>query len=143
MKGPAEHLSFTDATLILSNVKTSTLIWTGVVGLLALLIRYLQIQHDPREPPVIPQGIPYVGHLIGIFRHGLRYYQVIRLDLPPTITIQKSFHLKNMTYFFAVNVRIRQSILWTSCQAPSMLLPHPILRLQFNVIQRPCPSTLL
>ena len=55
MKGPGEHVSVQNATLLLSTVKTSTLIYTAIVGLLVLLSRYLQIKHDPREPSVIPK----------------------------------------------------------------------------------------
>jgi hypothetical protein len=30
---------------------------------------------DPREPPVIPPTIPYVGHLIGMGLSGSRYFK--------------------------------------------------------------------
>ena len=32
----------------------------------------------PNEPPLVDQSIPYIGHIIGLLRHGTRYYQIIR-----------------------------------------------------------------
>src|ERR1700761_7461589 len=29
---------------------------------------------DPREPPLIPSAIPYIGHLLGMLRQGGRYF---------------------------------------------------------------------
>ena len=30
------------------------------------------------EPPLVDHYIPYIGHIIGLMRHGTRYYQMIR-----------------------------------------------------------------
>ncbi|RHZ56949.1 hypothetical protein CDV55_104934 [Aspergillus turcosus] len=38
------------------------------------LILILRIRHDPREPPVVHNGIPFIGHMIGFLRHGIDYY---------------------------------------------------------------------
>ena len=35
-------------------------------------------KHDSREPPLIPQSIPYVGHLLGLIQIGSRYYAKVR-----------------------------------------------------------------
>lgn len=32
----------------------------------------------PNEPPLVPQSIPYVGHILGLLRHGTRYYGITR-----------------------------------------------------------------
>ncbi|KAK5016151.1 hypothetical protein LTR39_002231 [Cryomyces antarcticus] len=50
----------------------------------ALLQRMLKIEKDPREPPFIPEGVPYIGHLIGMVQQGAKYYQGItdRFALP-------------------------------------------------------------
>ena len=32
----------------------------------------------PNEPPLIPQTIPYVGHILGLLWHGTRYYGIVR-----------------------------------------------------------------
>jgi hypothetical protein len=39
----------------------------------------LQVEHDPREPPLIRHAVPYIGHLIGIVRHGPGYLGLIKL----------------------------------------------------------------
>ncbi|OJD33955.1 cytochrome p450 [Diplodia corticola] len=53
----------------------------GVLGLTLLAIlgvllqRLLRVDHDPREPPLIPTKVPLLGHVIGLYRHGKQYYQ--------------------------------------------------------------------
>lgn len=39
-----------------------------------LLGRFLMLPHDPKEPPLIPSRIPFIGHVIGLLRHGSGYY---------------------------------------------------------------------
>ena len=41
----------------------------------ALIIYFLGPGYDPREPPVIPQSVPYIGHIIGLIRHGSGYFE--------------------------------------------------------------------
>lgn len=48
------------------------------VGCWLLLEKFSNIPHDAKEPPLIPQPIPYVGHLLGMLRHGSRYYTAIK-----------------------------------------------------------------
>jgi hypothetical protein len=38
----------------------------------------LKPKYDPKEPPVIPQKLPYIGHLIGFLRGGFTYYTKLR-----------------------------------------------------------------
>lgn len=47
-------------------------------GCWLLLENYLNISHDAKEPPLIPQSVPYVGHLLGMLWDGSRYYTKIR-----------------------------------------------------------------
>lgn len=51
------------------------------IGLAATVVvalhRSLSIQHDSREPPLINTRIPYVGHVLGIFKHGGKYFDII------------------------------------------------------------------
>ena len=55
------------------------LIALGVAfGCWLLLEYYVNVSHDLKEPPVIPQTVPYVGHLLGMLRDGSRYYTTIR-----------------------------------------------------------------
>jgi hypothetical protein len=34
--------------------------------------------HDPREPPLAPQSIPIVGHMVGLSRSSFNYYVDLR-----------------------------------------------------------------
>ncbi|KIX98788.1 uncharacterized protein Z520_05249 [Fonsecaea multimorphosa CBS 102226] len=49
-----------------------------VITLLAVTIhRGLAIDHSPGEPPIIKPRIPYIGHIIGIIRHGTKYFEIV------------------------------------------------------------------
>lgn len=48
------------------------------VGLYYLLARISRVKHDPREPPLLPQTIPVVGHVIGMIRKKGQYYVQLR-----------------------------------------------------------------
>jgi hypothetical protein len=39
---------------------------------------YWMPKHDANEPPVVSSSIPYVGHIIGLWQHGSRYYEFMR-----------------------------------------------------------------
>ncbi len=56
--------------------------WTVValvlVGLSCFFMRLRLPKHDPQEPVLIPQAIPYIGHVLGIFKRGFGYYKVIQ-----------------------------------------------------------------
>ena len=53
-----------------------------LVGLALAAVCYLNYYYMPKhamnEPPIVPSSIPYVGHIIGLLRHGSRYYQITR-----------------------------------------------------------------
>ena len=54
-----------------------------VVSLILFIVAFtarktLHVEYDAREPPIIPQSIPYVGHLISIARYGSSYYAMIK-----------------------------------------------------------------
>ena len=51
-----------------------------VIGLSCwiLLEQFSSLSHDAKEPPIIPQTLPYLGDLLGMLRHGSRYYTQIR-----------------------------------------------------------------
>ena len=54
-----------------------------------LLNHYKGFKYDPKEPPLIPQRIPYVGHVFELIRNGNKYYSSIRLvSVPPTVSAQ-------------------------------------------------------
>lgn len=61
-------LNFTTIILLIA---TATTIW--------YLLDYFYVpKHHPDEPPVVSHPIPYVGHIIGLLRHGTRYYEMTR-----------------------------------------------------------------
>ena len=35
-------------------------------------------KYDAKEPPLIPQTLPYIGHLIGLWIEGFGYYKKLR-----------------------------------------------------------------
>ena len=35
-------------------------------------------RYDSREPPVLPQKVPFLGHILGLLQYGLKYYSIIR-----------------------------------------------------------------
>jgi len=36
------------------------------------------LNHDPREPPLAPQWLPFIGHLVGLSRRKFNYYVDVR-----------------------------------------------------------------
>ena len=51
----------------------------AAVFLLWLVLDHLYApKHLPGEPPVVSSSIPYIGHILGLLRHGTRYYQKTR-----------------------------------------------------------------
>ncbi|KAI4203833.1 MAG: hypothetical protein LQ346_001710 [Caloplaca aetnensis] len=45
--------------------------------------------YDPKEPPVIHQQIPFLGHIIGLLQYGLRYFELLSTQHPlPAFTLQ-------------------------------------------------------
>jgi len=50
--------------------------------LIALFLFVLDRRYMPQqasdEPPVVTSFVPYVGHIIGLIRYGVRYYQILR-----------------------------------------------------------------
>ncbi|KAI1074871.1 cytochrome P450 [Whalleya microplaca] len=49
-----------------------------------LLDFFISLPHDLKEPQLIPPGIPFLGHIIGMIRDGSGYYEKItkQYDLP-------------------------------------------------------------
>jgi hypothetical protein len=51
-----------------------------VFGSLAItfLLAFVAVRRsDSREPPYIKPGIPMIGHIVGILRYGVPYYERI------------------------------------------------------------------
>ena len=63
-----------------SAISTTTAIFVWVLLVLVLVgvvLGWCQPRHHAQEPVVIAQRIPYFGHVVGIVRFGLGYYQYI------------------------------------------------------------------
>ena len=35
-------------------------------------------KHLSNEPPLLPSTIPYIGHIMGLLRHGSGYFEITR-----------------------------------------------------------------
>lgn len=57
----------------------SVVIVAAAVAAIWYLLDYLYTpKHHPDEPPLLSSHIPYIGHILGLFRHGTRYYEATR-----------------------------------------------------------------
>ncbi|KAI4163202.1 MAG: hypothetical protein LQ342_003135 [Letrouitia transgressa] len=60
-----------------------------IIALFLSVNYFLGPKYDPREPPVIHQKFPYVGHIIGLLQYGLRYFEILSAKHPlPAFTLQ-------------------------------------------------------
>ena len=41
----------------------------------------LHVEYDSREPPVIHHKIPFIGHVIGMYRYGAKYVDIVKYVL--------------------------------------------------------------
>lgn len=60
-----------------ANNSTLILLFIGVVTIATVAARKM-FSHDPREPPLAPQSIPIIGHMIGLSRSKFNYYVDLR-----------------------------------------------------------------
>jgi hypothetical protein len=80
------------------------LITIGILSITILAVRkLLRVDHDPREPPIIPHQIPFVGHVIGMFRYGARYFDIIKY-------VNFQLHLMSFIYFHHLTVTVKSMI---------------------------------
>ena len=56
-----------------------------VVGIWIFSRRTLGCKYDSREPPIIHPKVPYIGHILGMYRHGAKYFGVVKY-VPITYT---------------------------------------------------------
>ena len=61
---------------------TFVFIITGVATLIYFAARKIS-GHDPREPPLAPQSIPIIGHMIGLSRGKFNSYVDLRCVSDP------------------------------------------------------------
>lgn len=53
------------------------LLLIGVTTIVTIAARKM-FSHDPREPPLAPQSVPLIGHMIGLSRSKFNYYVELR-----------------------------------------------------------------
>ncbi|KAI9164117.1 Cytochrome P450 monooxygenase nodJ [Paramyrothecium foliicola] len=68
---------------------------TWVAGAICCLLvgaaMTLGAKPDPREPPYVKETIPFVSHIYGLLKHGLRYFDLVSAQQPhPIFTIAMS-----------------------------------------------------
>lgn len=56
---------------------SAVLVIVVVVGYVSLVYLFSP-KYDPREPPVLPRWVPYVGHILGLIRNGPLYFETLR-----------------------------------------------------------------
>ena len=56
---------------------TILLLFVGVVTI-AYVVARKRFSHDPREPPLAPQSIPIIGHMVGLARSKFNYHVYLR-----------------------------------------------------------------
>ena len=56
------------------------LLYVSIVaaGCWVLCRSFLHITQDAKEPPMIPHAIPYIGPLVGLLRHGFKFFGIPR-----------------------------------------------------------------
>lgn len=62
------------------------LLLLSTVAFLLLCERFIAAKHQAREPPLVRQRIPYVGHVAGLFLHGMKYFEFTRYVHPSRYT---------------------------------------------------------
>jgi hypothetical protein len=63
------HFNLSDVTV---------LVLAAFVPALWFLWRKADVQLDPREPPIALPKIPFIGHIIGMIRYQLGYFEILR-----------------------------------------------------------------
>ncbi|KAI2769288.1 cytochrome P450 [Daldinia loculata] len=58
-----------------SFTSVSSILWISIAIItLTYLATHKKFGHDPREPPLAPQSIPIIGHMVGLSRSKFNYY---------------------------------------------------------------------
>ena len=50
----------------------------SIATFLLLSDRFITPKHQAQEPPLVRQQIPFVGHVAGLFLHGMKYFEFMR-----------------------------------------------------------------
>ncbi len=74
---PSSLIRFFSIAICMSNNTTSFLRFICLITI-AFFATHKIFGHDPREPPLAPQSIPIIGHMIGLSRRKFNYYIGLR-----------------------------------------------------------------
>ena len=61
-----------------SSYTGTLLLLVGCAVACYVLDHFYAPKNAPNEPPVLSHPIPYIGHIIGLLRHGLAYFEMTR-----------------------------------------------------------------
>lgn len=82
------NLTVTKMPFSVSN--SSLLLLLIAVTTIVVIAARKMLSHDPREPPLAPQSIPLIGHIIGLSRSKFNYYVELRYATQPQTNHYKS-----------------------------------------------------
>jgi hypothetical protein len=68
-----------------------------VIACYFILDKFLNVSHVAKEPPLIPQPLPFIRHLLGILRHGSSYYFKIS-SVAPHFHTKKEVNVLDLTH---------------------------------------------
>lgn len=54
------------------------LILISIAAFLLLSEQFIAPKRQAQEPPLVPQRIPYLGHVAGLFLYGMKYFEFTR-----------------------------------------------------------------
>lgn len=61
-----------------TSYRATLLLLIAFVAVCYLLDYFYAPKNAPNEPPVLSHPVPYVGHIIGLLRHGVAYFEATR-----------------------------------------------------------------
>ncbi|KAH6716877.1 cytochrome P450 [Leptodontidium sp. 2 PMI_412] len=87
----------------------------GIAAVVLVCWQRLSVKCDPQEPPLLKPSIPYIGHIIGLFRYNGEYFEKLNAKKPLPIAtlpmingklyiitspglIQSAFRNKNLSF---------------------------------------------
>lgn len=53
----------------------------GIAAVVLVCWQRLSVKCDPQEPPLLKPSIPYIGHIIGLFRYNGEYFEKLKYVL--------------------------------------------------------------
>jgi hypothetical protein len=76
--GTAEGLGSFTSQLLQDTTIHYIAITAAVIFSSLLLYSLSSPRTDPREPPILKPAVPFVGHIVGLVRHGVDFFDILR-----------------------------------------------------------------